>query len=79
MTNNVFMNRSKDADNEVLWVARKFDPETSRSEQLYLGGDVNGAIEAAIKNGVGRDEAVKEAQAILARANKSKIVDTIEV
>jgi len=64
----IFINRCVDHEyKHVLWVANEFHPEERRSYELYVGGDVNGAINAAVEAGMPRENAVSRAKAVLAR------------
>lgn len=63
----IFINRCVDLNRDVLWVANSFHHDERRSYELYVGGDVNGAIDAAVKAGMPRENAVSRAKAVLAR------------
>ena len=74
----LILNRSTDLDNQTLWVAAELDEEKSRSRQLYLGLDVNGAIKAAVDAGYDRAEVVARAEGVLERIrNEAKLNDAI--
>lgn len=71
----IFIKRSKDFHNDVFWIAHDLNEADSRCRQLYLGKNVNGAIEAAVAAGLSKEDAVKQAQSEIARQHQT--VDTI--
>lgn len=74
----IYINRCVDMKNGVVWVAGDLNEETRRVRGLYTGGDVNGAIKAAVDAGMDKDCAIVEAKRVLSRSLES-LNDTIGV
>lgn len=73
----IAIKRSKDCHGHVAWLATRQVPEESRSYQLYLGSDVNGAINAAIGAGMASCDAIAAAKAEVARGTQPEHNDSI--
>jgi hypothetical protein len=66
----IYVKRSVDVDKEVTWVAADLDEIKRRCVSLYVGNDVNGAIEAATKAGMHRQAAEAQARQEIERCKK---------
>ena len=72
----ITIKRSKVIQNDVAWVVHSMDEPTRRCKQLYLGFNVNEAIEAAKLAGMDHDKAVAMAKSEVARSQQ--VVDEIQ-
>lgn len=71
------INRCKDIHGNVDWVAFKYDGETKRSLCLYVGQDVNGAIDAAVAAGDSLADAKSKATTVLQRVKNESTNDLV--
>ena len=72
----IIIKRSVDVQKDVNWGTISVDEESKRCKQLYLGFNVNEAIEAAKLAGMDHDKAVAMAKAEVARSQQ--VVDKIQ-
>ncbi len=73
----IYIKRSVDFYKDVTWVANDLDENRRRNRMLYAGGDVNGAIDAAVKAGMDREAAVIQAQGEITRCQQAEPNDQI--
>ena len=73
----IYVKRSVDIEKDVLWVAAELNEETRRGRQLYLGKDVNGAVNAAVAAGMPRLDAEAQARSEVERCQSDAINDNL--
>ena len=73
----IYVKRSVDIEKDVLWVASDLDEVTRRGRSLYVGKDVNGAVNAAVAAGMPRSDAEAQARSEIERCKKDETNDKL--